>query len=271
MKYFIVDVFTEKLFRGNPAGVCLLEDWLPDETMQNIAMENNLSETAFLVKRSSHYDLRWFTPEIEIDLCGHATMGSAYVLFRFVEKTAGALSFQTQSGELTVERKGDMLLMNFPARPAVPVQRLKSIGDSLRVEEFESFKSADLLVVLDTEDTVMRMDPEYEAMKRVKEEAGMLDDSFGVIITAPGSDCDFVSRYFAPNAGVNEDPVTGRAHCVLIPYWSKRLGKTVMNARQLSKRGGSIYCEDAGDRVIIGGRAALYLTGEINDEGFGKL
>ena len=266
MEYYIVDVFTEAVFSGNPAGVCLLESWLPDEILQNIAMENNLSETAFLVKRDSHYDLRWFTPELEVDLCGHATMGSAYVLFRFKDKNADILSLHTQSGVLAVERKGDMLLMNFPSRPAAPTHRFDSIGGALHIENYEVYKSADLLVVLDNEDAVKSVEPDFEALKRVKEEAGMPDDSFGVIITAPGSDCDFVSRFFAPNAGINEDPVTGRAHCVLIPYWSKRLGKTTMTARQLSKRGGSIYCEDVGDRVIIGGRAALYLTGEINIE-----
>jgi len=267
MEYYVVDVFTDELFRGNPAGVCLLGDWLPDEVLQNIAMENNLSETAFLVKRDSHYDLRWFTPETEVDLCGHATMGSAYVLFRFKEKTEDLLSFHTQSGVLTVERKGDMLLMNFPSRPAAPVDQYMSISGAFHIEEYKMYKSADLLVVLDNEDLIKGMDPDFETLKRVRHEAGMPGDNFGVIITAPGSDCDFVSRFFAPNAGVNEDPVTGRAHCVLIPYWSKRLGKTVMTARQLSKRGGSVYCEDAGDRVIIGGKAALYMTGEINDEG----
>jgi len=263
MKYFIVDVFTDKVFGGNPAGVCLLDEWLADGVMQNIAMENNLSETAFLVKRDGFYDLRWFTPEIEIDLCGHATMGSAYVLFNFVETAAEVLSFHTQSGVLTVERKEDMLWMDFPSRPPAPVEKYKVIGESLEINNYEVLKSADILIVLENEEAIKKVKPDFELLKKVKQEAGMPSDVFCVIITAPGSDCDFVSRVFAPNAGVNEDPVTGRAHCVMIPYWSKRLGKTTMKARQLSKRGGQIWCEDAGERVKIGGKAVLYLQGEI--------
>ncbi|MDR1736154.1 MAG: PhzF family phenazine biosynthesis protein [Oscillospiraceae bacterium] len=263
MKYYVVDVFTNKTFGGNPAGVCLLEEWLSDEILQSIAMENNLSETAFLVKRGDCYDLRWFTPEIEIDLCGHATMGGAYVLFSFTETTADVLRFSTQSGILTVERKGDMLLMDFPSRPAVPAPKYKAIADAFSLRDFEMHKSADLLVVLESEEAVRQARPDIETLKRVKTEAGMPDDSFGVIITAPGTDCDFVSRFFAPNAGINEDPVTGRAHCVLIPYWGKKLGKKTLAARQLSKRGGQIWCEDAGERVKIGGKVSLYLTGEI--------
>ena len=264
MKYYIVDVFTENNFSGNPAGVCLLDHWLPDDTLQNIAMENNLSETAFLVKRDGDYDLRWFTPGIEVDLCGHATMGSAFVLFGFVEKAAGILKFHTKSGMLTVEKKGEMLWMDFPSRPSIPVRRYETIGRSLGIKDYEVFKSADLLVVLDNEEAVKSVQPDFEMLKKVKTEAEIPDDNFGVIITAPGSDCDFVSRFFAPNAGVNEDPVTGRAHCVLIPYWAKRSGKTVMTARQLSKRGGQLWCKDAGERVKIGGKAVLYLNGSID-------
>jgi len=263
MKYYVVDVFTDKAFGGNPAGVCLLASWLPDETMQNIAMENNLSETAFLIKRDGYYDLRWFTPGLEVDLCGHATMGSAYILFSFVETDASVLSFHTLSGVLTVEQKGDMLWMNFPSRPAVPVSQYDSIGSAFGLESYEMHKSADLLAVVDSQETLERITPNFEILKRVVDEASMPSDDFGVIVTAPGNDCDFVSRFFAPHAGVNEDPVTGRAHCVLTPYWSKRLGKLSMTARQLSKRGGRIWCEDAGDRVMIGGKAVLYLAGEI--------
>jgi len=263
VKYYVVDVFTDKAFGGNPAGVCLLDDWLPDETLQNIAMENNLSETAFLVKRNGYYDLRWFTPEIEIDLCGHATMGSAYVLFKFSETAASVLKFHTQSGELSVKQKGDMLWMDFPSRPARPVSKYESIRGAFDLEEFEVYQSADLLVVFDDEETIKRARPVFEILKNVKDEAEMPGDNFGVIITAPGGDCDFVSRFFAPNAGIPEDPVTGRAHCVLIPYWAKRLGKKALTARQLSKRGGRLWCEDAGERVKIGGKAVLYMNGEI--------
>jgi len=263
MKYYVVDVFTEKTFSGNPAGICLLDEWQPDEVMQSIAMENNLSETAFLVKRGDHYDLRWFTPALEIDLCGHATMASGFILFNFVETSTSRISFHTQSGILVVEKDGDMLRMDLPSRPATKAPKYTSIGVALGTEQYEVFDSADILVVLDSEETVKQMQPNFEVLKNVKEEANKPDDSFGVIITAPGSDCDFVSRYFAPNAGVDEDPVTGRAHCVLTPYWSKRLNKTSMSARQLSKRGGYILCEDAGDRVKLGGKAVLYLEGTI--------
>ena len=264
MKYYVVDVFTDKIFGGNPAGVCLLEDWLPDGTMQNIAMENCLSETAFLVKRDGYYGLRWFTPEIEVDLCGHATMGSAFVLFNFVETDASSIIFSTQSGMLTVEREGGLLRMNLPSRPPVPAPKYGSVAKAFRIEKFEMLKSADLLVVLDSEEDVLGARPDLALLKEVKGEAGIPDDNFGVIITAPGSDCDFVSRFFAPNCGVDEDPVTGRAHCVLTPYWSKRLGKTSMSARQLSKRGGRLWCEDEGARVTIGGKAVLYSIGEIS-------
>ena len=273
MKYYIADVFTEKNFGGNPAGVCLLEDWLPDETLQNIAAENNLSETAFLVKRDGYYDLRWFTPQLEVDLCGHATMGSSYILFRFVETNAHTLEFHTLSGTLTVERKGDMLWMDFPARPGVPVHQYRSISKAFGIgafglgafgnDAFKMFKSADLMVVVDSEETVKNVQPDLRELTYVRREADMPDGDFGVIVTAPGSDCDFVSRFFAPDVGIDEDPVTGRAHCVLTPYWSKRLGKTSLTARQLSKRGGFLLCEDAGERVKIGGKAVLYLSGEI--------
>ena len=264
MLYYVVDVFTDKVFSGNPAGVCLLDDWLPDESLQYIAMENNLSETAFLVKQNDYYDLRWFTPAIEVDLCGHATMGSAYVLFRFVDTMAKRLEFHTQSGVLFVEQNGDMLWMDFPSRPAVPVYRYESIGRALTIDQYDVLKSEDLLVVLHDEIAIRQIQPDFELLKRVKSEAEMPGDNFGIIITAPGKDCDFVSRFFAPNAGINEDPVTGRAHCVLIPYWSGRLGKTSMTARQLSERGGSLWCEDAGKRVKIGGKAALYMHGQIS-------
>ena len=264
MRYFVVDAFTDNVFGGNPAGVCLLDTWLPVETMQNIAMENNLSETAFLVKRKGFYDLRWFTPELEVDLCGHATMGSAYALFRFFEPNANVLKFQTQSGMLSVEKKGEMLWMDLPSRPAVPAAKYDIIGSALSLEKFEVYRSDDLLVILDSDEIVKNVLPDFEALKNVKDEAKMPCDNFSVIITAPGNDCDFVSRVFAPNAGINEDPVTGSAHCVLIPYWAKRLGKKVLTARQVSKRGGQLWCEDVGERVNIGGKAALYLAGEIN-------
>ncbi|MDR0491751.1 MAG: PhzF family phenazine biosynthesis protein [Oscillospiraceae bacterium] len=264
MKYFVVDVFTDEIFSGNPAGVCLLDEWPPDETLQNIAMENNLSETAYLVKHDSYYDLRWFTPALEVDLCGHATMGSAFVLFNVVKTGEKALEFHTLSGVLTVKQENGMIWMDFPSRPSVPAPMFENVSKSLNIRQYEIYKAADLLVVIDSEDAVRNLDPDLEPLgKKLKEEAGMPDDNFGVIVTAPGSDCDFVSRYFAPSCGINEDPVTGSTHCMMIPYWSQRLGLKNMTARQLSKRGGRLWCVDAGDRVMIGGKAALYMSGEI--------
>jgi PhzF family phenazine biosynthesis protein len=187
------------------------------------------------------------------------------MLFKYMETAASVLEFHTQSRVLSVEQKGEMLWMDFPSRPAVPASKHESIGKAFGLDEYEYevHKSADLLVVLDSEETVRQAKPDFEALKRVKAGQDTPADYFGVIITAPGRDCDFVSRYFAPNAGIDEDPVTGRAHCILIPYWSKRLGKKSMTARQLSKRGGRLWCEDAGDRVKIGGKATLYMSGEI--------
>jgi len=270
LNYYVVDVFTDKVFGGNPAGVCLLDDWLPDETLQNIAMENNLSETAYLVKKDGSgsqvacYDLRWFTPTIEIDLCGHATMGSAYVLFTFIEKEAHRIEFHTLSGMLAVEKDSDMLWMDLPSRPADPVQKYDSINKSLGLEDYEVYKSADILIIVDNEEIVKSLRPDFHILKELKDEADMPGDNFVIIVSAQGSDCDFVSRVFAPNCGVDEDPVTGRAHCVLTPYWSKILARTSLTAQQLSTRGGQLWCEDAGSRVKIGGTAVLYLQGQIN-------
>jgi PhzF family phenazine biosynthesis protein len=256
MKYYIVDAFTDRPFGGNPAGVCLLDEWLSVDRMQNIAMENNLSETAFLVKRNGYYDLRWFTPANEVDLCGHATLGSAFVLFKFVELTANVLEFHTQSGLLTVERKGDMLWLDFPSRKPKPIEVTAQMEQAIGCSIIEAHLSMrDMLLLLKDENQVKNASPDFDALRSVA--------SHAVIITAKGKDVDFVSRFFAPNYGVPEDPVTGSAHCVLIPFWSGRLGKTSMKARQLSKRGGQLWCEDAGERVKIGGKAVLYMSGEI--------
>lgn len=304
MRYYVVDVFTDKLFSGNPAGVCLLSEsaggglqesgrtggdvvhengrnggglhenertgggWPDGAVMQAIARENNLSETAFLIKRDGYYDLRWFTPELEIDLCGHATMGSAYVIFEFAEREATELKFRTLSGELRVARGcGGEMLMDLPAwrgAPAPVYGRLREAFGGAAINEVR--KSNDILVVFENADDVKNAAPDFATLAAVKDEAGMPGDNFGVIITAPGDGygCDFVSRYFAPNAGVNEDPVTGRAHCMLTPYWAGRLGKKRLTARQISSRGGALTCEDAGERVIIGGNVKLYLSGEIH-------
>jgi predicted PhzF superfamily epimerase YddE/YHI9 len=253
--YFEVDAFSSKQFGGNPAGVCLLERWLPDAVMQAIAAENNFSETAFLVPRGADFDLRWFTPAVEIDLAGHPTLASAFVLFNEGKVAGERVCFHPRSGELAVTRKGDVLEMDFPSRPAVPCAVPEALVRGLGKKPDAVFKARDYLAVFPTETGVCSLQPDFEALRTL--------DTLGIIATAPGNDCDFVSRFFAPAAGINEDPVTGSAHCTLIPYWSQRLGKTKLFARQISKRGGELFCEQTGDRVRIGGKAVLYLRGEI--------
>lgn len=257
MKYYVVDVFTKEHFHGNPAGICLAEEALEASLMQNIATENNLAETAFLVKREEGvYDLRWFTPEVEIDLCGHATLGSAYVLMNFVDPTLKKVAFHTMSGILTVERNNDRYAMNFPSRKPVPCTVPDLLEKALGVKVLETHLSRDLLVIVENEQTVVTMQPDMSSLAK-------LDDIFGLIVTAKGNQYDFVSRYFAPGAGIPEDPVTGSSHSTLIPFWSERLEKKEMVAAQLSKRGGILYCKELGSRVEISGSAVLHLNGEI--------
>jgi PhzF family phenazine biosynthesis protein len=256
MKYYVVDVFTETHYCGNPAGVCVLEQWLEDELMQKIAFENNLAETAFLVKKEEDYELRWFTPEVEIDLCGHATLGSAYVLMNYIDPSLQKLSFHTMSGILTVSREGDLFSMDFPTRKAMPCNKPELLEEALGVEVLETLCARDLLVVIDSEQRLADMKPDFKKLERI-------DPYFGFIVTAPGDSCDFVSRFFAPGAGIVEDPVTGSSHTSLIPYWSERLGKKNMTARQRSRRGGELICKDKGERVEISGKAVTHLIGEI--------
>lgn len=253
--YYEVDAFANALFRGNPAGICPLEKWPADHVMQNIAAENNLAETAFFVPRSSDYDLRWFTPTIEIDLCGHATLASAFILFTELGFAGDTVRFHTKSGALTVSRDGDVLTLDFPSRPPKPCPVPDALVKGLGRRPVEVSKARDYFAVFASAEDVRALKPDFSVL-------GTLDEK--VIVTAPGTDCDFVSRFFAPTAGVNEDPVTGSAHCTLIPYWSRRLGKNKLFARQLSRRGGELFCEDAGERVRIGGNAVLYLRGEID-------
>jgi len=253
--YFEVDAFTSRPFGGNPAGVCLLERWLPVAVMQAIAAENNFSETAFLVPRGADFDLRWFTPAVEIDLAGHPTLASAFVLFNEGKSSGDCIHFHSRSGELAVTRKGDVLEMNFPSRPAVPCAVPEALVRGLGKKPVEVLKSRDYLAVFATEADVRSLQPDFEALRTL--------DALWIIATAPGNDCDFVSRFFAPAQGVPEDPVTGSAHCTLVPYWAKRLGKMQLEARQLSRRGGALYCALQGDRVNIGGRAVVYLDGQI--------
>ena len=250
-----IDAFASAVFRGNPAAVCLLEAWLPDATLQNIAAENNLSETAFIVTRGGDYDLRWFTPTIEVDLCGHATLAAAFVLFTERGLNADGIRFHSPSGGLGVSREGEVCTLDFPARPGVPCVAPEALVRGLGARPAEVLKARDYLAVFASEAEVRALKPDIAAL-------GTLD-CIGIIATAPGSNCDFVSRFFAPAAGIAEDPVTGSSHCTLIPYWAQRLGKTKLFARQVSRRGGELFCELAGERVHIGGKAVLYLRGEI--------
>ncbi len=254
--YFVIHAFTDEIFGGNPAGVCPLLEWLDDSLMQRIAAENDLSETAFFVPEEDHYELRWFTPKIEVDLCGHATLASAYVLFDELDYQGEVIAFRTKSGDLHVTRVGSSLLMDFPARPAAEIEPPPHLENAFRVPFSEVRKSRDLLVVFESEETVRNLEPEYSELSQL--------DCTGVIVTAPGNDVDFVSRFFAPRAGILEDPVTGSAHCTLAPYWADRLGKTELAAIQVSERGGELVCRVAGDRVHIAGRAALYTRGFLN-------
>jgi len=254
--YYQIDAFTSDLFGGNPAGVCLLEQWPADETMQAIGAENNLSETAFLVPSGpGQYDLRWFTPEVEVDLCGHATLASAFVIFRYVDEALAAVSFDTKSGRLTVVKDGDRLTMDFPSRPPSPCPLPEDLVNGLGVTPIEVHRARDYVALFESEDQVRQLRPDFPSLARL--------DATGIIVTAEGQSSDFVSRFFAPAVGIPEDPVTGSAHCSLIPFWAARLGKSELHAFQVSRRGGELFCRDAGDRVHISGRAVTYLKGTI--------
>jgi PhzF family phenazine biosynthesis protein len=256
IRLFQIDAFTDNLFRGNPAAVCPLDGWLDDSTLQAIAAENNLSETAFFVKGDQQYELRWFTPKTEVDLCGHATLASAHVIFHFLDPAMDMVQFRTKSGLLTVKRQGNLLAMEFPARPPVPCGAPVSLVEALGVLPKECLLSRDYLVVFESEEIVRSIAPEMNKLATL--------DCLGVIVSAPGTRSDFVSRFFAPRVGVPEDPVTGSAHCTLIPYWADKLGKKKLHSLQLSERGGELFCEHLEDRVLIGGRAVVYLDGFIN-------
>jgi PhzF family phenazine biosynthesis protein len=255
MKYYVVDAFADRPFTGNPAGVCLPEKWLPDDVMQSIAFENNLAETAFAVPNGDVYDLRWFTPAIEVDLCGHATLATAYVLMNFVHSAMTQVEFRTQSGPLFVSREGDIYTLNFPSRPPAPCAKPELLERALGVRVLETHLSRDLLALVEDEQTVRSLIPDFALLKQI--------DVFAVVATARGESSDFVSRFFAPIEDIPEDPVTGSSHSTLTPFWSKRLGKAKMTARQLSRRGGELFVEDCGERVKISGKAVCYLQGEI--------
>jgi len=250
-----VDAFTEELFKGNPAAVCILDYWIDEKIMQSIAVENNLSETAFCVANDDLCELRWFTPEGEIDLCGHATLATAYIMFNHIGYSGKEIKFTTKSGILKVSKDKDVLTMVFPAREGISTCITDQLVKGLGKRPKELYKSRDLMAVYETEEEIKNMSPDFEALKAL--------DAFGIIVTAKGSEADFVSRYFAPAAGIAEDPVTGSSHCTLVPYWSKVLGKKKLLAHQLSKRSGILQCEDMGDKVTISGTGVLFFKGEI--------
>ena len=256
-----VDAFTDRVFAGNPAAVCPLDTWLEDDVMQAIATENNLSETAFFVADGGEYAIRWFTPVDEIDLAGHPTLATAHVIFSALQPSREAVTFATRLGDtLTVTRArsngGGRLTMDFPARPPEPTDTLGDVAAALGATPQAVLTSRDGFAVFESETEIAALSPDMDAVAAL--------DCMGLIATAPGDACDFVSRFFAPKMGVPEDPVTGSAHCTLIPYWGERLGKTEMLARQISKRGGTIHCGYDGARVRIGGTAVTYMVGTIN-------
>lgn len=256
LEIYQLDAFASEVFKGNPAAVCPLDEWLDADLMQNIALENNLSETAFFVKKDDVYEIRWFTPTFEIDLCGHATLASAFMIFEVLNLETETVKFHShKSGNLTVERKNDLLILDFPSRPVSKCEIPEGLIEAIGTEPKEIYKARDYFLVYENESEVAGIKPNFSKLLEV--------DAHGFIVTAKGDECDFVSRFFAPEVGVFEDPVTGSSHCNLIPFWSERLGKTEMFARQISARGGEIFCELQGDRVKIGGKAVLYLKGEI--------
>jgi PhzF family phenazine biosynthesis protein len=252
-----IDAFTQKRFHGNPAAVVIADKELDTDLMQSIATENNLAETAFVVPNGERYAIRWFTPTMEVDLCGHATLASAYALHESGYATGDTLAFGSRSGTLTVARQGDRLVLDFPTRPATPDSDFQNhIAKALKVMPTEVHRAREMMAVLQSEEEVRSLRPCLDSVLQLP--------GYGLVVTAPGQECDFVSRFFAPQVGVPEDPVTGSTHCTLIPYWSRRLGKKHLHARQLSARGGELWCEDRGDRVTIAGHCALYLRGEIS-------
>lgn len=257
LSIYQVDAFTDQLFGGNPAAICPLDEWLPDELMQKIAVENNLAETAFFVKTANGYKLRWFTPEYEIDLCGHATLASAHIIFTELAYADDAIYFETvKAGTLVVRKDGDKYSMDFPSRPAEQAELPEGLIEALGMKmPLEVFRARDYMLVYESEYDIRAASPDFVMLAKIP--------TVGIIITAPGNEADFVSRFFAPAASINEDPVTGSAHCNLIPYWAGKLGKNNLHAYQLSARKGELWCELKGDRVLMAGKAVTFLSGEI--------
>ena len=255
MKQFVVDAFSDSVFHGNQAAVCVLDQWLDEDLMMNITRENNFSETAFTVKEGEKWHLRWFTPGGEIDLCGHATLGTAYVLFRFYEKTADRITFSTLSGDLVVSKENDLLEMEFPAYDLKPVEVTDAMEEALGVRPIEAYMGRDLLCILENEKDVRELTPDLEKVKQV--------DGLLLHVTAKGSDVDCVSRSFAPKLAVAEDPVCGSGHCHIIPYWARVLKKEKLTAYQASKRGGTLYCKVESTKVFLAGKVAIYSIDEL--------
>jgi PhzF family phenazine biosynthesis protein len=256
LKIYQVDAFTDKLFSGNPAAVVPLQEWLAEELMQKIAAENNLAETVFFVKENNGYRIRWFTPEVEVELCGHATLASAFVLFNCLRFEGNKIEFQSLSGLLSVTKNGELLTLNFPAASLTSTELRADVATALGGEPVELYwNKNDLVAIFKSQKEIENLKPDFEAVKKISKH--------GVITTAPGNDVDFVSRCFFPSSGINEDPVTGSAHTKFTPYWAGKLGKPKLTAKQISKRGGDLICVLAGERVLISGKAKLYMVGEI--------
>ncbi len=255
---FQVDAFTNKLFAGNPAAICPLENWLADETMLKIAAENNLAETAFFVKKDDVYEIRWFTPTVEVNLCGHATLASAFVIFNCLKLEDTRVNFHShRSGNLSVEKQGDVLTLDFPRYGVNEIEIDENLVAAVGKRPLQTWETQGnmVLMLFEKESEIAEIAPDFSALAKIP-----FDE---VIVTAKGEKCDFVSRMFAPRIGIPEDPVTGAIHCSLIPFWAERLGKETLYARQISARGGELFCEMKGERVKIGGNAVLYLKGEI--------
>ena len=255
LNIYQIDAFAENIFEGNPAAICPLDEWLPDEVLQNIAQENNLSETAYFIKEGNDYHIRWFTPTVEVNLCGHATLASAYVIFEILGLKNDEILFQSRSGELRVARKGKMIELDFPkseiSQCGIPAEITQAFGK----KPIEVWQSDDYIAVYENESDIVSISPDFAILGQL--------DCRGVIATSQGEEADFVSRFFAPRFGINEDAVTGSAHCELMPYWASKLGRNKLSAAQLSKRGGKLQCELAGERVLIAGKAVKYLEGAI--------
>jgi PhzF family phenazine biosynthesis protein len=257
LSMYQVDAFTDQVFSGNSAAVCPLDRWLPDDVMKRMAIENAVAETAFFIPSEDGFEIRWFTPETEVDLCGHGTLATAHVIARHLNYSLPSIKFHSKSGDLVVVVEEKLLTLDFPSRKPVPCEAPQVILDAVQEEPVEVLKARDYMLVFENEESIRRLKPRQNILDQIDLSPG------GVIVTAPGKEVDFVSRFFSTQASIFEDPVTGSAHCSLIPYWSEKLGKESMLALQVSARGGKLFCKNAGDRVLISGEAVTYLEGQI--------